>query len=455
MLMPEFLVVRLRPGNRNTPGTQGADTPLQPAAGQDGGAVPPADPISYLAEWLIVDGDGVARDAVCSGPLSLAAAAQTPARRLIVLVPGTQVLLVEPVLPPRSGAKLAQIVPFALEEQLAGDLEDQHFAIGRLAAGAALGPRRTASRGTPVAIVTHPAMQAWQAALAAAGLHPNAIYAETEALPPTPNGVTVLIHELCVYLKRPLAPAVVLEVEPLIEALQLALASGEETREHVTIYVGEEDYQRERELLEGLREFTASLQLKLLPQGPLPMLAAQIVQGTAVNLLQGPYQVRTRLNISFAPWRHAAALALVFAALHLGAKSWQYMHDRAAEARLDTQITAIYQQLMPGTPVPAADQARRRVEARLAQLRGGNVAQGMMATLAALGEALAEAPGTNIEALSYRDQITDLRVLVPSVETLDRIRQVAGERGVSAKIESANPRDSKFEGRLQLRNPGV
>lgn len=465
--MPEFLVVRLRRAARDALGTQAAaqdatrdaDTPLQPADPSAGPEIQPeiqpaiasTESIAHPAQWLIVDGNGMPRDAVRSGPLSQAAALQTPARRLIVLVPGTDVLLVEPILPLRGGAKLAQIVPFALEEQLAGDIEDQHFAIGRLAAGAALGTRR----GTPVAVATHTAMQSWRTALTAAGLHPNAIYAETEALPLTPNGVTVLIHESRVYVKRPLAPGAVLEVEPLIEALQLALASGEETREHVTIYVGEEDYERERELLEGLREFTASLQLKLLPQGPLPLLAAQILQGTAVNLLQGPYQVRTRLNISFAPWRHAAALALVFAVLHLGAKSWQYFQDRAAEARLDAQITEIYQQLMPGAPVPAADQARGRVEVRLAQLRGGNTAQGMMATLAALGEALAEAPGTNVEALSYRDQVTDLRVLVPSVDTLDRIRQVAGERGLSAKIESANPRDSRFEGRLQLRNPGA
>jgi hypothetical protein len=59
----------------------------------------------------------------------------------------------------------------------------------------------------------------------------------------------------------------------------------------VTIYVAEDDYERERELLEGLREFTASLQLKLLPDGPLPLLAANIVHGGAgVNLLQGRYQ---------------------------------------------------------------------------------------------------------------------------------------------------------------------
>jgi hypothetical protein len=95
------------------------------------------------------------------------------------------------------------------------------------------------------------------------------------------------------------------------------------------------------------------------------------------------------------------------------------------------------------------------VESRLAQLRGSGSAHGLMNTLAVLGAALAQSADTNVEALSYRDQTTDLRLLVPSVDTLDRIRQVATEHGISAKIEAANPRDSKFEGRLQFKNPGA
>ncbi len=419
--MPELLVIRLRTAS----GT------VQDAA---------------QADWLVMDHAGARSGEVRSGALSEASSAQAPGRKVVLLVPGADALLTQPVLPLKSGAKLAQVVPFALEEQLASDVEDLHFAIGKPQAGRS---------GTPVTIVSHACMEAWRAAVAQAGLHVDAFHVETEALPETPTGVTLLIDGPRVYVKRAAEPGAVLEVDPLIEALQLALASEQEAREHVTIFVSETDYERERELLEGLREFTASLQLKLLPDGPLPVLAAQIMQGMPVNLLQGPYAARTTLNVSFAPWRYAAILALVFVATHLGLKSWQYVQYGSADARLDEQISQVYQQLMPGAPVPSPLQARRQVESRLAQLRGSGSAHGLMNTLAVLGEALAQSPDTNIEALSYRDETTDLRVLVPSVDTLDRIRQVATEHGVSAKIEAANPRESKFEGRLQFKNPGA
>jgi type II secretion system protein L len=250
-------------------------------------------------------------------------------------------------------------------------------------------------------------------------------------------------------------PGAVLEVEPLIEALQLALASGDEAREHATIYVSENDYERERDLLEGLREFTASLQLKLMPEGPLPLLAANIVKMPAVNLLQGPYAVKKRVNISFAPWRFAAVLAGVFFVAHLGLRGWQWYHYKQLEARLDNQITEVFQQAIPGAPVPEPLQARKQVELRLNALRGTAPVSGMMTTLALLGEALAQAPGTNLEALSFRNNITDLRLLAPSVDALDRIRQVALEKGVSAEIQSARPRESKFEGLVQLKGAGA
>ncbi len=416
--MPEFLVVRLHSAAAATLGA--------------------------AAEWIVMDGSGARRGNVQSGPLDLAPAAAA-GRKVIVLVPGTDALLAEPVLPVKSGTKLAQVVPFALEEHLAADVEDLHFAVGK----------RDARPGTPVAVVSHARMDAWQALLAEAGLLADAIYPETAALPETPNAVTLLIDGARVYVRRSDVPGAVLDVQPLIEALQLALASGEESREHVTIFIAEDDYERERELLEGLREFTASLQLKLLPDGPLPLLAANIVHGGAVNLLQGRYQSKRKLQVSFAPWRYAAVLAAVFLAAHLGLKSWQYFHYRSQEARLDTQIGEIYQQLMPGAPVPDSGGARRLIEARLNQLRGTGPVSGMMTTLATLGEALGQTPGVTIEAIAYTNNTTNLRVLAPSVDALDRIRQVASERGLEAKLESESPRDSKREGRLQFKSPGV
>jgi len=173
--------------------------------------------------------------------------------------------------------------------------------------------------------------------------------------------VTIMIDRACVYVRRAETPGAVLDVQPLIEALQLAMASGDEAREHLTIYVGEADYEAERDLLEGLREFTASLQLRLMTDGPLPLLAVAVAQSAPVNLLQGKYVAKSALNVSFAPWRYAAALAVLFFAIHLGVMGWQHVKYRRTEAQLDVAISEVYQQAMPGVPLPDPSKARKQM----------------------------------------------------------------------------------------------
>ena len=83
------------------------------------------------ATWLVVDARGAAAGPPQGGPLSLAAP-RAAGRHVIVLVPGAEVLLTQPELPPaKAGKQLQQLVPYALEEQLAEDIEELHFAIGR------------------------------------------------------------------------------------------------------------------------------------------------------------------------------------------------------------------------------------------------------------------------------------------------------------------------------------
>src|SRR5580658_2079691 len=96
------------------------------------------------ASWLVVDARGAPVGPPQSGPLNLAVP-RAAGRRVCVLVPGADVLLAEPDVPVKAGAKLQQLVPYALEEHLAEDIDDLHFSIGR----------RTSDSGAraPVAVV--------------------------------------------------------------------------------------------------------------------------------------------------------------------------------------------------------------------------------------------------------------------------------------------------------------
>ncbi len=86
---------------------------------------------SAAVSWLRASESGLALGNVTSGTLEQAAAeiAQQPGARIVVLAPASEIVFAQATVPGRT--RLAQAVPYALEEQLAADVEQLHFALGR------------------------------------------------------------------------------------------------------------------------------------------------------------------------------------------------------------------------------------------------------------------------------------------------------------------------------------
>lgn len=391
------------------------------------------------ASWLVVDANGARSGPLQSGPVS-DALNLAPGRRVVLLVPGTEVGLAEPELPLRSGARLAQVVPYALEEQLASDVDALHFAVGARSAGAV---------GTPVAFVARSLMQRWYDQCEAAGIHPDAAYADSTAVPAAATGCTLLLEETLLYVRRADSLPYVLDATDVPVALELALGAAHsvaESGENVTFYAGTTEYEQHRDAIEGLRERTASLQVKLLPEGALPLLAAQAAGGAGVNLLQGPFGARASLGTKLREWRLPASLAAAVALLFVANQAVGWWQMSRAERALDAQIAEIFAQALPGQPV-----VDPRAQLQGALGAGRAAGGGLLPVISALAEAMAQAPSARIEAMSFRGNALELRLTAPTVESLDGIKQTMTRDGMTAELQSATPRDGVVEGRLQVR----
>jgi len=388
------------------------------------------------ASWLIVDENGARSGPVTSGPVGDALGI-AQGRRVVLLLPGTEVALAEPELPVRGGARLAQAVPFALEEQLASDVESLHFAVGARGAGEA---------GTPVAVVSRAQMDRWYGAFEAAGLRPSAAYSESQVVPVTPNVCTLLLDDETLHVRRAEGVPYALDARPLATALELALGPAADPGEHVVFYATPTEYERQRAVIEGLRARTATLQVKLLPEGALPLLAAQLPGAAAVNLLQGPYGAPSTIGVQLRQWRIPIALAagtlLVFL-LGQGLSLWQM---RRAEKQLDAQIAALFSQVLPGQKMI---NAREQVEGVLRRSGGGKSA--LLPAVSLLAKAVAQAPAARVESLSYRGDALEMRIVAPTVEALDGIKQAMSRSGVEVALQSATPSGKAYEGHLQLK----
>ena len=405
-------------------------------------------------EWLSIEDSGAPSTARQRGPLSLAAAVARSAR-VVALAPASHILLAEPELPPGSGVKLARAVPFALEEQLTEDVDQLSFSIGR---------RRPGGR-TPVAVVSRDTLQSWIARLAAAGIDPVAIYPDISLVPENPGHTVLWLEGPRLTVRRPGALAFAVELTPVTEALVVAGVIpdplAEPPREgdvpapleSAVLYATREDWTRVQDEFQGLAGMFAALKVQILTDGPLPWLARSLQGTEAVNLLQGEFARSTDYNARWLRWRTAAMLAggLLFA--HIAAAMIRIHQANHETQSLDTQISQIFQQVMPSEKM---QDPRRQMQSRLDRIRhSGAGPEYFLHALEVLSGAISTASNARIDSLSYREQALDLRVTAPSLSALSQLSQQVSKQGLTADIQSSQPVEGGIDAHLQVRVAGV
>jgi general secretion pathway protein L len=394
------------------------------------------------ASWLVVDARGNPVGPPQSGPLSLAAPRAT-GRRICVLVPGTDVLLTEPEVPMKAGTKLQQVVPFALEEQLADDIDDLHFAIGK---------RASDSSKTPVAVIRRSLMDEWLTSLKSSGLDPESMYTESDLLPQNPGQAVALMEEDVVIVRPPVGAPVTLPVEALGEALEIAQqgSPGLEATgiRGLVLYTGAAEWHQHSARVEALRERFDGIKIQLLSAGPLALFAQQLPTAAAINLLQGPYTPTTARTVGWKSWRVAAVLLASLIGLHVAGKAAELTVLKQTEKKLDTSIGEQFRLAMPGERTLI--DARRRMEQRLAAAQSGGTS-GVLRALQAVVQARSAAPGTTVQALSFRQGTVDMKLSAKDATSLDHMSQSLRASGWDADLTSGNTTGTGYEGRIQFR----
>ena len=402
--------------------------------------LPRAD--TELATWLVVDVRGAPLSPPQSGPLALAAA-RVPGRRVCVLVGGADVLLAEPEVPVKAGAKLQQLVPYALEEHLAEDIEDLQFALGK---------RSHESARVPVAVIARALLDQWLATLRAAGIEPDVMYADSELLPENPGQAVALLEADAVSVRPPGGTSVTLPADALAEALEIARGGAESTAtggRGLIFYTGAPEWQQHSAQVEAARPYFDGIKVQLLTAGPLALYAQQLPTTTAINLLQGDYAPVSSRGTALKAWRVAAILLAGLIGLHVAGKAAELQLLRRHEHQLDSSIRETFRSAMH-TEASAAD-ARRLMEKRLAGAPG---AGGLLPALQALVQARDAAPGTSVQSLNFHGGALELKLSAPDASSLDRVSQSLRSNGWQADLTGGTNSGSAYEGRIQMHSSG-
>ena len=400
-------------------------------------------------QWMVCNEDGQVVIDAMSGELSQAAPLGAT-RRVVVILPAGDALVTESEAPAKSSAKLAQVIPYALEERVADEIENLHFAIGE----------RNASTGRVAAVVIERArLDARLAELHAAGIHPVAAYSEASLLPSMPGQLIALLDGDSITLRSEQSPPLVLPALSITDAIEMALAQQlppieglEAAAPGLLLYSGHDEWQAHQHEIDALRERFTGVKVQLLPSGPLSVLGPAAASGDGVNLLQGALAATSPHELRWQSWRVAAVLAGVLLCLHLGARYFELNRLRQTEATLNANIEDAFRAAMPGQQ--NATNARRRVEQRLLEVRSGGGGT-LLPVLVAVAQARNAAPDATIEGITYREGVLEMRILAADTASLDAIGRQLRASNWLAELKGVTASGDSYRGSVQVRKAGA
>lgn len=396
--------------------------------------------------WIVVDDRGTRRGQPGKGSLA-DAARDVRGRAVIALVPASEVVTLSADIPAK-GAKLQAALPFALEDQVADELELLHFAAGA----------RRDDGSMPVAVVRRQTLSDWLTWLSDAGIEANRIVPENHGLAKTPNTMSMLVGDgLVMFNDGERTEFVIADMNPS-EALAAAgiLGSEESAGKHLLVYCDPADSERYEKDWALLRHELASVDVNQLPDGALPRLAVTVASGAGINLLQGGFGPKTEFADAFRPWRFAAMFLLALGALGIVAKATDYYRLSVERDALQAQFADEYRRVRPNDTREVLDPTGTVNSLRRAQ--GGAAAgpQVFLPSLQQLAAAVASHESVKIEAISYRAGVVDVRLTAPDIPTVDDIVQSVGDSGrFTASMQSADSVGEQIASRIQIREAGA
>jgi len=350
---------------------------------------------------------------------------------IVVLVPAEDVLLTEARVAARSRAQLMQALPFAIEDQLLGGVEDLQFAASE-ASGDTVG----------AAVVAKATLRGWLDRLASSGIRPDALLPDSLALPVA----TALIEADRATVR--LAPWSAFACAP--QELSAWLAHGNAAAGARSLEV--RDF---RDAPAPRLSITSSAYHER-QHDPLAFLANALGK-PPLNLLHGEFAPRHRSARGARWWRIAAAAAAAVVVLALANLVFEVAQLSRTSARLDALTQEAARKAFPdiGDAELARTSASDLVQRRIEKLRGGSQSSGLLRVLAQIAPVLGGTPRVQARGIEFRNGSLELGLLAPDVATLDAMRErLAALPGLTVAVTAANPGDGGIDGRIRIASAG-
>jgi len=347
---------------------------------------------------------------------------QFPETPCIAILPGQKVFATQSELRINNRKQLQQALRYDLEEQLAEEVDNLHFAY-----------QKNQQKTLDIAVVDKVYLESLIHFFAEHNILLQQMITDTALLNHAPEEWLILQSQEQLLLKTPEA-SYALDTNNLFLSLESITT---ELPDSIPVYSCS-DFNLETSLLNFDKHACDNYLIQLCQYYPKTKL---------LNLLQGPYQVKTAQS-----WRLILATGLAGMLLFTSLFSYQLYQNhqlQQQETSLDNKITQLYKKSFP--------KARRiinpisQMRSKLKVLQNNQVKNGdFIPLLAKLARILQQQKQVKITQFEYQKQTLQINVSIPSLAKLEGFKNSLIQQGLQAKVASINKEEERILAQLTI-----
>lgn len=386
----------------------------------------PSDPIKWLV-WSSQEQEIIASGELPDAENLSTLQSRAGDRPVTALTPTSDVLLKQVELPAKAGRKVLTAIPYMLEDDLSGDVDDAFFALGE-----------RQGNHQAVAIVTRDKMNFWLAQLKAAGLHCDKMLPDILALPVVEDAWSLLQIDNHWLLRQGDWQGMQGEQSWMQAAVEYH-AKRQEQPVRVVCY---NDMQ-----LPSL----ANIQLETdLSDFPMKLMAVNALS-QRFNLLQGDYKQKKQNSGQLKQWRLPIALAASALLFTLVDKGIEVQRLSAQKQTLSENIKAEYQRAFPNAR--RIVNVRTQMQQKMKALEAGGGSTSMLQMLTQLQGAFSQSK-VKPQTMRFDRQRAEIRMqaVAGNYEALETFKRLAEQQGFTVQQGAINNKDNQVVGSLAVRS---
>lgn len=358
-------------------------------------------------------------------------------RKVYVLIDAHFTTLDSVSVPSKNRQKQLKAIPFAMEEHLAEDIEDTHFALGA-----------STDSNVPVIAIKRSLLQQTIELFASHQISIDVISADSIAIPGSTQQWCVLVDEDSALIKRGHALAHCCDRENTLAILQALLAQTDSPPESILYHYRESD----DEACHLLDELDITIEAKPYKNHNLEIFVSHIRDALQFNLLQGEFKPRKQSAFArFQPWKPVAAVASLWMVLHLGYAAIAGSQLEEKNLELSRQIEQEFRRAMP--EARKMTNMRTLVERKLKQLKSSGASNsdiGFLQILSKVTPSLASASNIDIRATVYRNNYIDIDLSARTLQDIEQLKSRLDKVNGIKTVLSTTVEKDKVEGKLRL-----